>query len=50
MLKDNLGQGDVMRNLRQELIESRIEVERLKARDANVARTAVKEPLTRSKI
>jgi hypothetical protein len=40
MLKDNLGQGDVMRTLRQELIESRIEVDQLKARDSNVARQA----------
>ena len=38
IFKDNLGQGDAMRTLRQELIESRREVDRLKVRDANVAR------------
>jgi hypothetical protein len=51
MLKEILGQGDEMRNLRQELIESRREVDRLKARDANVARSAaVEEPLSWSEI
>ena len=51
MLKHNLGKGDAMRNLLQELVESRQEADRLKARDANVTRlAAVKEQLSWSEI